>query len=190
MVTISALTPLAYSLTGNATGDATYTTDIPDNAGIALFNTSVAANFTLANRLDAVGSTSEANTLYKEGTGYPALTPFNIDYAFVRDNCGKQGSITTFGPCPSGGLPVDTNNNATNFYFVDTNGTSAGAGQRLGAPGPENLASPINRNAHVPGLVPRLDDIVSQPAKPCARLHLRPGKQLDFRDTRAPAPIH
>lgn len=139
-----------YSLAGNATGDATYTTDIPDNAGIALFNTSVAANFTLANRLDAVGSTSEANTLYKEGTGYPALTPFNIDYAFVRDNCGKQGSITTFGPCPSGGLPVDTDNNATNFYFVDTNGTSAGAGQRLGAPGPENLASPINRNSTVP----------------------------------------
>src|SRR5215510_8039769 len=28
-----------------ATGDATYTTDIPDNAGIAIFNTSVAANF-------------------------------------------------------------------------------------------------------------------------------------------------
>jgi len=28
-----------------ATGDATYTTDIPDNAGIAIFNTSVAANW-------------------------------------------------------------------------------------------------------------------------------------------------
>src|SRR5215212_3311950 len=62
-----------------ATGDATYTTDIPDNAGIAIFNTSVAANFTLANRLDAVGSTSEANTLYKEGTGYPALVAFSIN---------------------------------------------------------------------------------------------------------------
>src|SRR3954447_1823018 len=73
-----------------ATGDATYTTDIPDNAGIAIFNTSVAANFVLANRLDAVGSTSEANTLYKEGTGYPALTPFSIDYSFYRDNCGKS----------------------------------------------------------------------------------------------------
>ncbi len=30
---------VAYSLSGNATGNATYTTDIPDNAGIALFNT-------------------------------------------------------------------------------------------------------------------------------------------------------
>jgi hypothetical protein len=129
-----------------ATGDATYTTDIPDNAGIAIFNTSVGADFTLANRLDAVGSTSEANTLYKEGTGYPALTPFSIDYAFYRDNCGKSGSITTFGPC-SIDTPKDTNNNAADFIFVDTNGTSAGAGQRLGAPGPENLSSPIQRNA-------------------------------------------
>lgn len=129
-----------------ATGDATYTTDIPDNAGIAIFNTSIAANFTLANRLDAVGSTSEANTLYKEGTGYPALTPFSIDYAFYRDNCGKGGSITTFGACPIS-TPKDTNNNAADFVFVDTNGTSAGAGQRLGAPGPENLSSPIQRNA-------------------------------------------
>ena len=130
-----------------ATGDATYTTDIPDNAGIAIFNTSIAANFNLANRLDAVGSTSEANTLYKEGTGYPALVPFSIDYSFYRDNCGKGGSITTFGACPTGGNLKDTNNNAADFVFVDTNGTSAGAGQRLGAPGPENLSSPIERNA-------------------------------------------
>jgi hypothetical protein len=129
-----------------ATGDATYTTDIPDNAGIAIFNTSVAANFVLANRLDAVGSTSEANTLYKEGTGYPALVPFSIDYSFYRDNCGKSGSITTFGACTID-TPKDTNNNAADFIFVDTNGTSAGAGQRLGAPGPENLSSPIQRNA-------------------------------------------
>lgn len=166
---------VAYSLSGNATGNATYTTDIPDNAGIALFNTSVAANFTLPNRLDAVGSTSEANTLYKEGTGYPTLTPFSIDYSFYRDNCGKGGSITTFGACPSGGSIVDTNNNASDFVFVDTNGTSAGAGQRLGAPGPENLASPIERSASfnlafldatVGGAAPpnRVRDFTSDPA--------------------------
>ena len=157
-----------------ATGDATYTTDIPDNAGIAIFNTSVAANFVLANRLDAVGSTSEANTLYKEGTGYPALTPFSIDYSFYRDNCGKSGSITTFGVCPID-TPKDTNNNAADFIFVDTNGTSAGAGQRLGAPGPENLSSPIQRNASfavdfldicVAGASPpnRVRDFTSDPA--------------------------
>ena len=130
-----------------ATGDATYTTDIPDNAGIALFNNnSGGGSYILANRLDAVGSTSEANILYKEGTGYPALVPFSINYSFYRDNCGKGGSITTFGACPTGGNVKDTNNNAADFVFVDTNGTSAGAGQRLGAPGPENLSSPIERN--------------------------------------------
>jgi hypothetical protein len=137
-----------------ATGDATYTTDIPDNAGIAIFNNNTGGgSYILANRLDAVGSTSEANTLYKEGAGYPALTPFSIDYSFYRDDCGKGGSITTFGPCPSGGLPVDTDNNAANFVFVDTNGTSAGAGQRLGAPGPQNLSSPIQRNGVFSGLL-------------------------------------
>lgn len=148
-----------------ATGDATYTTNIPDNAGIALFNNnSGGGSYSLANRLDAVGSTSEANTLYKEGTGYPALTPFSIDYAFYRDNCGKGGSITTFGPCPSGGNLVDTNNNAADFVFVDTNGTSAGAGQRLGAPGPENLSSPIQRNAVLKASL--LDPCVSSASPP------------------------
>jgi hypothetical protein len=138
---------VAYSLSGNATGDATYTTDIPDNAGIALFNNNTGGgSYSIANRFDAVGSTSEASTTYKEGTGYPALTPFSIDYAFVRDECGKGGSITTMGPCTIS-TPKDTDDNAVDFYFVDTNGTSAGAGQRLGAPGPENLASPIQRNS-------------------------------------------
>lgn len=141
-----------------ATGDATYTTDIPDNAGIAIFNTSVAGNFILANRLDAVGSTSEANTTYKEGTGYPALTPFSIDYSFYRkfvgtctnspNNCGLVNS--SFPLSGVGNTPVDTNNNAADFVFVDTNGTSAGAGQRLGAPGPENLSSPITRDSSMP----------------------------------------
>jgi len=151
-----------------ATGDATYTTDIPDNAGIAIFNNNTGgASYSLANRLDAVGSTSEANVLYKEGTGYPALVPFSIDYSFYRDNCGKGGSITTFGGCPTGGLLKDTNNNAADFVFVDTNGTSAGAGQRLGAPGPENLSSPIERDASF--AVNLLDTCVA-PASPPNRV--------------------
>jgi hypothetical protein len=126
-----------------ATGNATYATDIPDNAGIALFKSNIMAGFILANRMDAVGSTSEANVLYKEGTGYPALVPFSIDYTFTRDRCGKGGSITTGGVCTQQGRWKDTNNNAADFVFLDTNGTSAGAGQRLGAPGPQNLNSPV-----------------------------------------------
>ena len=139
-----------------ATGDATYTTGIPDNAGIALFNTSISANFTLANRLDAVGSTSEANTLYKEGAGYPALTPFSIDYCWKRETYN--------------GTPVDTDDNAADLEFDDTNGTSAGGGQRLGAPGPENLSSPVARNA---GLVVSLLD-------PCVSEFSPPNRVRDF----------
>ncbi|MEO5820025.1 MAG: lamin tail domain-containing protein [Vicinamibacteraceae bacterium] len=154
---------VAYSLAGNATADSTYSTDIPDNAGIALFDSTNVVDFVLANRLDAVGSTSEANTLYKEGAGYPALTPFSIDYAFHRDECGKAGSITTMGPC-STSTPIDTNNNAVDFIFVDTNGTSAGAGQRLGAPGPQNLSSPIQRNVSIATTL--LDATVATSASP------------------------
>lgn len=145
-----AVNSVGYSLAshpaGNgttATGDATYTTDIPDNAGIALFNNNDGGGaYATGNRIDAVGSTSEANAVYKEGAGYPALTPFSIDYAFYRDVCGKSGSISTFGECALDGATKDTGNNAADFIFVDTNGTSAGAGQRLGAPGPENLSAP------------------------------------------------
>jgi subtilisin-like proprotein convertase family protein len=142
---------VAYSIGGypsgdgnTATPDATYTTDIPDNAGVALFAVTNIANVATRTRLDAIGSTSEANTLYKEGSGYPALTPFSIDYAFVRDDCGKQGSITNITPCPNRGIPRDTNNNSVDFYFVDTNGTSAGAGQRLGTGGPQKTNSPTS----------------------------------------------
>lgn len=143
-----------------ATGDATYATDVPDNAGLALFNNNTGGgSFTLANRFDAIGSTSEANTLYKEGSGYPALTPFSIDYAFARDTCGKNGAVNLLGPCTIS-TPKDTDDNAADFYFVDTNGTSAGAGQRLGAPGPENLSSPVSLGSTFSDA--RLDDTVGE----------------------------
>jgi hypothetical protein len=125
-----------------ATGDATYTADIPDNTGIGLFNTAIFANFSLATRIDAVGSVSETNALFKEGTGYRDLTAVSIDYSYHRD----LGS----------GFPKDTNDNATDFLFADTQGNCAFAvgcitsdgfrsGRHLGAPGPENMSSPIFR---------------------------------------------
>lgn len=131
---------LSYSLAnypaGNgvtANGDATYTLNIADNAGIALFRTANPANFSLATRLDAVGANSVASALYKEGLGLPNLVAFSIDYSWYRNIPISGGGA---------GVPQDSNNNATDFKFVDTNGTSAGGGQRLGAPGPENLSSP------------------------------------------------
>ncbi|WP_367871784.1 hypothetical protein [Luteolibacter sp. Populi] len=126
-----------------ATGDATYTTEIPDNAGIALFRTSIPGDFTLANRLDAAGSTTELKTLYKEGTGYGVVSPFAINCSLTR-NLSGEGTR-------------DTGNNVADFFFSDTNGTFAGAGQHLGAPGPENLSSPVRRRSGPP-LVRRLVD--------------------------------
>jgi hypothetical protein len=160
-----------------ATANATYTTDIPDNAGIAVFNNNTGgASYSLANRLDAVGSTSEANTVYKEGAGYPTLTPFSIDYSFFRKpaggctgagggNCGSALLMQSTGRVQNG-VPADTNNNANDFVFVDTNGTSAGAGQRLGAPGPENLSSPGSVAGPATATITNLDTCVSRFSPP------------------------
>lgn len=175
---------LGYSLNGypssnsggpgtTATGNATYTIDILDNAGIALFRTSISENFSTGTRLDAVGSTAEANTLYKEGNGYPALTnPAAVDYSFYRDMCGKGGSTSSTSPC-SQFTPKDTDNNAADFIFVDTDGTNLGAGQRLGAPGPENLASPIQSNSSIGVFL--LDSTKSNEVAPNRVRDLTPG---------------
>ena len=143
-----------YSLGGIATGDATFTADIPDNRGIALFNNNTggvdnpgSTDYSLASRLDAVGPDAEANTLYTEGGGFPSITPANIDYAIVRKTVGMCVDAACTGgsrtrPVSATAL-VDGNNNATDFYYADTAGTAAAFVQRLGAPGPENLSSPI-----------------------------------------------
>lgn len=128
-----------YSLAAYAAGDTLYNTDIPDNSGVALFRT--ANTYTLADRLDAVGFTTatEPNAnLYREGT--PLASPGANDgqYAFMRRL--------------ESGRPQDTDDNARDFVFVSTNGGNYGGVQSvLGAPGPQNLASPLQRNATVNG---------------------------------------
>ncbi|MFL6258032.1 MAG: kelch repeat-containing protein [Pyrinomonadaceae bacterium] len=140
-----------YSLAAYAAGNVTYTADTPPNVGLALFNTSNTANFSAATRLDAVGSTLETNTLYKEGAGYAPLTFItNRQHAFLRDL--------------SGGRPKDTQDNAADFVYVNTDGSNDGAGAKLGAPGPENLASPIDRTAAL--ALPLLDTTQSASASP------------------------
>ena len=83
---------------------------------------------------------------------------------YVRDECGKKGNPAIFGPCPTGGLPKDTNVNNDDFFFVDTTGASTPAGQRLGAPGPQNLVSPLVRNSTIAALL--LDSNIGAPAPP------------------------
>jgi subtilisin-like proprotein convertase family protein len=116
---------LGYSTGGYATADVTWATDIPDNSGLALFNS--ATSLVAANRLDAAGFTTSP-ALYREGVGLATFTAFNTDSTEYRE-------LRT-------GLPADTDDNLADFRYVDTNGTLNGGQQRLGAPGPENLAAP------------------------------------------------
>jgi hypothetical protein len=73
----------------------------------------------------------------REGATLTATTGAgsNSEYSFVR-------KLTS-------GTPQDTNQNASDFQLVSTTPTTAvgsNSAPTLGAPGPENLASPINRS--------------------------------------------
>ena len=112
--------------------DVTYSTGVNENAGIAVFNNaSGGASYTLANRLDAAGSTTESDPIYKEGTGYSPVNGSGLNHSLYRD-------------LRPAGNPKDTNNNAADLVFVSTQGNP-----RLGAPGPENLSSPTQQNPNL-----------------------------------------
>jgi hypothetical protein len=106
------------------------------------------ANFSFANNtgfllrrngsgamVDAVGFTSDATT-YREGAGLPVIAPFPTptpEYSYVRRMtiAGEQ----------------DSNDNAADFTLVSTTGeVLAGVSSVLGAPGPQNQASPVLHN--------------------------------------------
>jgi hypothetical protein len=135
-----------------ADSDTGWSLDIGDTSGIAIFKTATTANFSAATELDAVGpATLPAGSLFKEGTGLGPLPTTNLQYTLFRNT--------------QSGTPQDTNNNANDFVFGDTSGTSQpGLGQLLAAPGPENLSSGIQRNATVPGFL--LDQTVSSTLPP------------------------
>ncbi|HYP02427.1 MAG TPA: carboxypeptidase regulatory-like domain-containing protein [Pyrinomonadaceae bacterium] len=126
-----------YSLTPYASPDTFYGGDIPDNTGIALVRTSDPSQYPAAgNRLDAVGFNSENNPFFREQFGLPVITTDDGQYSFVRKM--------------TNGTPQDTDINGNDFLLVSTNAASFGGIQSvLGAPGPENLASHIQRNATI-----------------------------------------
>ena len=112
-----------------AAPDATYANQIPHNTGVALFRTADPSRFSSSTRIDAAGFTTDPE-LFREGAG---ILPFNnqtsVKGALVRDLFA--------------GTPKDTDGNAADFRWADTNGTSRGSGhQRLGAPAPQNLGGP------------------------------------------------
>lgn len=166
-----------YSLGALAAGDQTLSIDLEHDRNVGVFSTANVLNLSSLNAVDAVGfgtNTGSNCELLREGTNLPATGGSLLQYSWVRDNCGKGGNSAIGGLC-STTTPIDNNNNATDFYFVDTQGTFvAGVGQRLGAPGPENLTSPIVRNSVIatglvdPGAAPsadpnRLRDVTPNP---------------------------
>ena len=139
-----------------ATGDIEYSGDIQDLSGIALFRTANPAGFTLDNRLDAVGY-STADSLYREGAGFNAGSPGaevggNIEYSFYRDLLSSR--------------PKDTGDNVADFRPVETSGIPTTIGTRLGAPGPENLSSPVVKSPATQILSRLLDPAASSSASP------------------------
>jgi hypothetical protein len=147
-----------YSLSGYAPPDQTYTGDLSDAGGLALFTTTTVADFTSANVLDAVGFGSTAAP-YSEGSTLQSPGANDGEYSFVRKMVGT-------------GLPADTNNNAADFAFVSTNaGSYGGVQSTLGAPGPENLSSPIQRNAQIKASLPDPQCAASSdPTSACGRV--------------------
>lgn len=111
-----------------APGDGGYVIDIASDAGLALGNG-------LGGVLDAVGFTTSSST-YREGSGLaPVSTPG--EYSFVR-------KMTT------SGFPQDTADNVSDFWFVAVDPAAiASPTAVLGAPGPENSSSPINRTSQM-----------------------------------------
>ncbi len=134
-----------YGGTGTAAGDATLTFDLGDGENFALFNTTSVAGLSSISRLDAVGfgtNTGGVCDLLREGTTLTPLPASVLEYTYFRDECGKKGNPAQFGACPTGGFMMDSNVNNNDFVFADTQATMTPAGQRLGAPGPQNLGSP------------------------------------------------
>ena len=131
-----------YSLGAYAAGDAALSADLTTNANLALFSTTDAAALSSANRLDAVGfgaNTANNCALLTEGTNLGAVAGASAlgQHSFAR-------KLTT-------GRPQDTNDNAADFWLLTTSTPDGPA--RLGAPGPENLASPTLRTAQMATLM-------------------------------------
>jgi hypothetical protein len=147
------ITGASYSLAALAASNGALSTGIVDGSGVALF---AGATPAAATRIDAAGF-DDRDVLFYEGTpitpsgaGTGGIT-VNGEYAFLRNLVS--------------GVPQDTDNNNADFIFVSTtNGTFSTRASTLGAPGPENLTSPIQRNGSVKASL--IDPLAASTAPP------------------------
>lgn len=142
-----------YSLSSYAVPDQTYSGfDLAPDAGLALLDTS-------GKIVDAAGFTTSLAP-YKEGAGLKAVTA-SVEGSYFRKECDFVGGVG----CTTPGTPKDTNDNSQDFKFADTQGTFiSGVPQALGAPGPENLSSPMRRDSTI--AVGLLDNTKASSASP------------------------
>ncbi|HKR61311.1 MAG TPA: M36 family metallopeptidase, partial [Pyrinomonadaceae bacterium] len=130
-----------YSLSGYASPDLSHANAnlMPDNQGFGLINASRSAF------IDSVGFVGNSgNQPYIEGAGLRTTSGArpNVEHAWVR-------RIN-----PATNQPLDTGDNSTDFQLVSVTGaafttTTTPILSILGAPGPENAASPVDRSAVV-----------------------------------------
>ncbi|HEX8146090.1 MAG TPA: hypothetical protein VF591_02715 [Pyrinomonadaceae bacterium] len=197
------LTGGAYSLDSYASGDKTLDSDIGDDHNVAVFTTAEVSNLSTATRLDAVGFGSNVTPsapaaasrsgaskssrkgvradvlsaagsngvcdLLREGGTLVAVSGSAKEHTFFRKECDFVGGTG----CLAGGNPKDSNNNASDFQYADTAPDVSGT-QKLGAPGPENLASPIRRDNFGIGAA-LLDGSVASSASPNRTRTFSPG---------------
>jgi uncharacterized repeat protein (TIGR01451 family) len=159
------VTAANYSLGAVAASNLPLDGNILDTGGIALFRTNNPAKFNdAAERLDAVGFTSVSDQMYREGAGLAPIPATSAEQSFVRKTAGT-------------GLPQDTDDNAADFQLISKTADLFGATQAiLGAPGPENLASPIQRNATIkPSLVDAACPGFGTTTSACARVRTAEG---------------
>jgi hypothetical protein len=163
----------AYSLkdyggTNAAQKNATFTSPLGTDNNVGVFATANVAAISSVNRFDAVGfgaNVGGACNLLREGSPpLPAQDGSLKDHTFFRSM--KQAT---------GGFPKDTNANSGDFLYANTE-PDMPSSQLLGAPGPENLTSPVRKD-HLPngfaGLL--LDRSVASSAHPNRTRNLSPG---------------
>jgi hypothetical protein len=153
------ITGPAYSLAASATGNPTVAAvaDIEADRNIGLFNTSDLLNLSTATREDAVGFDVNLGgnncDLIREGGSLLSAGGSASEHSFAR-------KLTT-------GLPQDTNDNTADFMLLSTT-PAVNVGNNLtpilGAPGAENSASPIQRNAFIKSSL--IDPMVAATAPP------------------------
>ncbi|HYO63888.1 MAG TPA: carboxypeptidase regulatory-like domain-containing protein [Pyrinomonadaceae bacterium] len=141
-----------YTLGAFAQGDLTVEGNIFDSGGLALFRTADGSKFTsLAERLDAAGFSDVSDQMFREGAGLAPVGRFAAEQTFAR-------VLTS-------GRPQDTGVNAADFQFLTTTGDLLGGVQStLGAPGPENLSSPLLSTSSMPTSL--IDPLASSTAAP------------------------